>query len=153
MYSLLTRARKLSLPVDIQCELFNQLVTPILLYGSEVWGFHKLDQIEVFHRKFLKGLLHVKKNTANCMAYAELGQFGLASKIERRMVDFWLRIQHGKQHKLSHTMYSLLRKLHDNNEFHSKWIVKIKSILDKCGYSNIWNNPSAFSHNWVKKIY
>ena len=151
MYSLLTKAKRLALPIDIQCELFNQLVTPILLYGSEVWGFHKLDQVEVFHRKFLKGLLHIKKSSANCMAYGELGQFGLTSKVERRMVDFWLRICHGKQHKLSHTMYSLLRKLHDKNEFQSKWIVKVKNILDKCGYSNVWDNPGSFNQNWVKK--
>ena len=38
MYNLIAKAKKLYLPVDIQCELFDQLVTPILLYGSETWG-------------------------------------------------------------------------------------------------------------------
>ena len=48
-------------------------------------------------------------------------------------------------------MYSLLRKLHDNNEFKSKWIVKIKNTIDKCGLSYIWNDPGSFNYKWVKK--
>ncbi len=51
--ALLTQARKLQLPIDIQCQLFDHLVLPILLYGSEVWGYKDLLQVEVFHRKFL----------------------------------------------------------------------------------------------------
>ena len=38
MYSLLSKSMKLNLPVDITCDLFDPLVTPILLYGSEVWA-------------------------------------------------------------------------------------------------------------------
>jgi hypothetical protein len=60
MYSLITKARRLQLPVDIQCELFEQLIVPILLYGSEVWGYCKLDRIEIFYRKFLKQILHLR---------------------------------------------------------------------------------------------
>ena len=44
MYTLIAKAKKkqkkLYLPVDIQCELFDQLVTPILLYRSEIWVFY-----------------------------------------------------------------------------------------------------------------
>ena len=38
MFSLLTKARRLCLPVDIQCDMFDKIIVPILLYGSEVWG-------------------------------------------------------------------------------------------------------------------
>ena len=65
MFNLTTKARKLDLPIDIQCELFDQLIMPILLYGCEIWGFQNLDQIERFHRKFLKSL-KLNRSTANC---------------------------------------------------------------------------------------
>jgi len=39
MYSVLQKARKLYLPVEMQLNLFETMVAPILLYGSEVWGF------------------------------------------------------------------------------------------------------------------
>ena len=54
LYCMLKKARKLQLPIDIQCQLFDHLVLPILLYGSEVWGYEDLLQVEVFHRKFLQ---------------------------------------------------------------------------------------------------
>ena len=32
------KVKKLFLPIDIQWQLFNELVAPVLLYGCEVWG-------------------------------------------------------------------------------------------------------------------
>ena len=152
LYSLKTKALKLNLPVDIQCELFDKMIVPILLYGCEVWGFQKLDAIESFHKKFLKNLLRVNKSTANCMAYGELGRTSLESVVEQRMVNFWIHLTEGKQSKLTSTILSLLQKLHDdtNNDFESKWISKIKSVLDRCGYSNIWNDHSNVNKVWLR---
>ena len=38
MFCLLRKCRKLDLTVDLQLELFDKIVTPILLYGCEIWG-------------------------------------------------------------------------------------------------------------------
>ena len=38
MLSLLCKGRKLNLQTDIMLYLFDSLVKPILLHGSEVWG-------------------------------------------------------------------------------------------------------------------
>ncbi len=40
------RNRETGLPVDIQLKLFDTMVMPILLYGSEVWGYENLDLLE-----------------------------------------------------------------------------------------------------------
>ena len=37
-FSMLIKARNLDLPIDIQIKLFESIVCPILLYGSELWG-------------------------------------------------------------------------------------------------------------------
>ena len=52
LYSLLSKAGTLQLPVDIQIELFEKLVKPIRLYGCEVWGFGNVDVIERVQLKF-----------------------------------------------------------------------------------------------------
>jgi exonuclease III len=44
MYALLHKARKLCLPVDIQIQLFEAMIKPIILYGSEVWGYQSLKR-------------------------------------------------------------------------------------------------------------
>ena len=77
MFGLLTKSTKLNLSIDIQCKLFEQLVIPILLYGSEIWGYSNLEQIEIFYRKFLRRIVSLNKSTANCMIYAEVGKFSL----------------------------------------------------------------------------
>ena len=53
MLCLISKARKLKLPVDIQLELFDSLTCPILLYGCEVWGYENIMLIEKLHRNFL----------------------------------------------------------------------------------------------------
>ena len=88
LYCMLTKARKLQLPIDIQCQLFDHLVLPILLYGSEVWGYEDLLQVEVFHRKFLRLILHVNRCTPDCMIYGETGRGAILSVVKCRMVSF-----------------------------------------------------------------
>ena len=52
MFSLIAKAQlRLNLPIDIVVELYDQLVLPILLYGSEIWGFSVISAIEVIYIK------------------------------------------------------------------------------------------------------
>ena len=52
MFSLLRKIRVL--PIDMQIDLVNKLIKPILLYGCEIWAFGNLDIIERVQLKFLK---------------------------------------------------------------------------------------------------
>ena len=72
------------------------LFLPVLLYGSEVWGYECIDQIEVFHRKFLRKILLVNKCTPHCMVYGETGRGVILNHIKCRMIGFWLRLVKGK---------------------------------------------------------
>ena len=44
-FSMLVKARKLDLPIDIKCKL---LVSPVLLYGCEIWGYQDIEMLEIF---------------------------------------------------------------------------------------------------------
>ena len=121
MFSVLGKIKKLNLSVDIACELFDSLVLPIALYGSEVWGFESITQDVLF--------------------MGRLGKYKLASTVNMKMIHFWCRLLSGKQTKLSCTLYRLLKKMHEDGEnlFHSKWIAKVKSILESSGLGNVWS--------------
>jgi hypothetical protein len=41
MFEVLKRGRKHNLSIECHLELSNKMVKPILLYGSEIWGFSK----------------------------------------------------------------------------------------------------------------
>jgi len=69
-------------------KIFDTLVSPILLYGCEVIGFEKNDNIEKVNLQFLKNILRVRTTTPNYLVYGELGRFLLAIDIKCRMLTF-----------------------------------------------------------------
>ena len=75
MFYLISKARRLDLPIDIQLQLFDSTVLPILLYGCEIWGYSNVPVLENLHLKFLKILLGVHSKTCNNMVYGELGRY------------------------------------------------------------------------------
>ena len=94
------KSKKLRLPIDIQLELFDRLVVPIMIYGSEVWGFENLKQIEAVHTQYCKHLLKLRKNTMNCMTLGELGRLDMSCTVKERMLNCWFRIMNGKEIKI-----------------------------------------------------
>ena len=73
----LKKCRKLMLPLDIQTELFDRLIVPILLYGCEVWCPMMTNPASKLQLRFYKINLKLSKSTPSCMVYGELGQFPL----------------------------------------------------------------------------
>ena len=51
------------------CRLFDKLVAPVILYASEIWGFHASLAVERVHLKLCKWLLKVPNCTTNEMVY------------------------------------------------------------------------------------
>ena len=143
MFALVTKTRRLCLPVDITCDLFDKTILPILLYGCEIWGFSNVKDIEIFYRKFLKNILKLSSSTPNCMVYGEVGRVPLQNIIDKRMLNFWHRTVYSKESKLSNTVYRVLLKLHFDDIYHSGWLLKIKSILDNTGFSYVWQSQSV----------
>ena len=47
--------------INMQLSLFNSLVSSILCYACELWGFAEAKAIETLHLKYLKQILKVKK--------------------------------------------------------------------------------------------
>ena len=44
-------------------DVFDKLITPVLCYAAEVWGFHVESDIERLHPKFCNQVLGVKRCT------------------------------------------------------------------------------------------
>ena len=71
MYSILGKSRVLKLPVHLQLKLFDSLVLPILIYGSEIWGYENCHLFEKLHKKFCKIILNVSNTTSNAMVLGD----------------------------------------------------------------------------------
>ena len=64
MFALITKARKLHLPIDVQLELFDAVVTPVVLYGSEIWCYEGCEILEKLHLQFCKKKICLKNQRA-----------------------------------------------------------------------------------------
>lgn len=91
--------------LSLTIKLFNNLVVPILRYGSEVWTpylmkglnennfSHICDSVPVeqVHNKFCKYLLGVHRKASNVAVRGELGRFPLLIELCHSIKN-WLRI-------------------------------------------------------------
>ena len=61
MYCIIRKSREFKLSVECQFGLFDKVVVPVLLYGSEVWGYERFEIIERLHLKYLKYIFYLKR--------------------------------------------------------------------------------------------
>lgn len=86
-------------------KLFDTMIKPIMLYGSEIWGcflwrknditsinkqFYCLTQkFESLQIKVCKNALGLQRNAPNLTALAELGRYPLMGDIIKNIVSYW----------------------------------------------------------------
>ena len=151
MYSLYKKSRSLNLPVDIQFNLFDKVVLPIMLYSCEVWGFSNLSPLENLHRKFCKMALKLRSSTPNIMIYGETGRFPLEVLVKIRMINYWSRMVLGKKEKLNLISYNICKSHLFNSGLETDWISYIHKILTSSGYTN-WIHIEQFIAKHAMKI-
>ena len=116
--------------VDDTTQLFDSLVKPILLYGSDFWGCLKLphnNPIENLHMQFCRQILGVQKNTTNYGVLLEIGRTPLVLEAQRLSLKNWGRIKNGKGN-------TLVTKSSQNAQAKElDWNLTICNSLSKCG--------------------
>ena len=119
-------------------ELFDKLVSPILNYSSEVWGFCQGKQIECVHLQFCKNLLGVKQSTQNSFIYGELGRQNYQSKRHFNIIKYWLKILNSSDNKYINVVYKTM--LNDMLIYPEKknWASLVKNLLSSLGFYEAW---------------
>ena len=78
--------------IDLQLKLFDCLLTPILLYSSEIWSYKNIEMIERFHLKFLKQILNKRSTTPSYMVYGETGRYPLIINAKIKCLCYWSKL-------------------------------------------------------------
>ena len=141
LYALLRKIKLLHLSLDIQIDLFQKLVIPVLLYGCELYGYENIEIIERLQLKYLKYILVLKPSTPNVMVYGETGCYPLIIHVKCRIIAYWASILCSKPEKLSFIMYGIIFK-----KFKNQTLLKyVKNALDNCRLANVWLSQSLLS--------
>ena len=134
-------------------ELFDKLVSPILNYGAEVWGFFKANQIERAHLQFCKRLLGVKKCTQNNFIYGELGRLPYQKQRYFIIIKYWLKIVNSEENKMIKHVYNqmLLDLELDNGRVN--WASLAKKLLSELGFYEVWLQQNVGDHQMFLAIF
>ena len=146
-----------NLKPKLAIKIFNSIISPILLYNSEIWGgytctnkdFHKWNQTptEKAHLKFCKLYLGLHGKATNAASRGELGKFPLLLDIHKRLIKYILHIN------------SLSNELHLNKQqgFYSN-VMKILKSFDHTSQINnhitqhVTNMKNKYSLFWKHEL-
>ena len=152
MFELIKKGRKLFLDTEVMLKLFDSTIAPIIMYGSEVWGYTNLTLVEKLHLKFCKILLNVCNSTTSVMVYGELGRLPLSIQIKCRLLNFWFKlVSTESESKLSFSLYRLMFNMQTNQIIECKWLSFVQNTLNNLGLSNIWIlQGKGIKFNWFR---
>lgn len=128
------------------------MISPIVNYGCEVWGFHKAPDIERVHMKFLKQALQVRQQTTNATIHGEFGRVPLIIIRKVRILRYWFKIIKTPDS----IMYKLYNMRDNNGNYTCTRSSNVKKLLDDTGNSYLWNNMSVTNEqieNVIRCIY
>ena len=116
------------------------LVSPILNFGSEIWGMHNATDIKLVHTKFLRFILGAKKSTNLSALYGELGRIPLSVYLKINMVKYWVKILQQDDTSLLKKAYVMLKQDFDSNNNYNgqNCASQIKMILQQHGFKYVW---------------
>ena len=148
--------------VTTALKLFQTLIQPILLYGSEAWApfviknseklnfMHVCDTLpqEKIFLKFCKYLLGVNKHATNAAVRGELGTFPLLIPALSHCISYWLSLN--SQSSLSKEAYlDSIQFIHNRK---MGWAFHINQILQFFNLENVWFNQGSLYPNKINTI-
>ena len=92
-------------------EVFDRMVTPILCYGADIWGYEICDSIEKVHVKWCKYILGVSSTTPTPAVLGELGRVPLYVIHTMKCIKFWCKIIEMSSERLPKSCYRVLYNL------------------------------------------
>ena len=147
--------------------IYNHTIRPILLYGSEIWGYipHKkqihLDNfisketdylvLEKIHTKLCKFSLGVNIKTSNMACRGELGSLPTLYYVIMNMVKYWIHLM--KDIEPSNIILREAINLSHSMDKHNQesWIGSIKHIFKFLDLEYLFVNQSNFKKNHILK--
>ena len=138
-----------NLKPKLAIEIFNIIISPILLYNSEIWGgytctnhskdFHKWNQTptEKAHLKFCKLYLGLHGKATNAASRGELGKFPILLDIHKRLIKYILHINSLSDSTIVKQAFIMSKELHLNKQqgFYSN-VMKILKSFDQTSQIN-----------------
>ena len=145
-------------------KIFDSIISPILLYNSEVWGAYEKDNlnkwetsdIEKVNLRFCKLYLGVNKKASNVACRGELGKYPLLLTIKKNIINYLKHISQLPEDKVVKQTLNMSKDLRLNKKesYYSNAVNLLKKYYpnEQNIESNILNyNTTTIVENMKKK--
>lgn len=132
-------------------QLFDALVTPMVLYGCEVFAYSQhMEIIEKVERKFMRNLIGLSNGVPGVALEIIMGRVGLKVKARLRAIKYWRKIQ-GKN---DDTMMKKWLKACESLSDQSLYCLgsDVRNDLERMGLAYLWKEPMRLKIKTFMKI-
>ena len=129
IFSIRQRLRNIHpVPPTVMFKLYDMLVKPILIYGSDVWGYSKQGQAQVdkIMLHYCRCVLNVKASTSNIITFGECGILPPSVYTQISVLCFMNRLHHMSESTIVKQVYNELCKLHSLG--YDTWVSKVSEL-------------------------
>lgn len=131
------------------------MISPILTYGAEVWGFKVRKHIETAHINFCKYTLEVGSKTHSEAIMGELGRRPMWVLYYAKCIKYWLKLLLMENSRLPKSCYNMLYMLDQNDKI--TWVTHIKNMLFENGFGVIFlcqtvGDEDAFMYSFRQRL-
>ena len=111
-------------------KLFNTVVKPILIYGSDVWGCNRngTSMVDKVMLRFCRCVLNAKATTSNIMVYGERGMLPPSIYCNVSAMCYINRLHHMPNDSIVKQVYNELVKLHQLG--FKTWVTQVSELVD-----------------------
>lgn len=121
------------------------------IYGVELWGFEKTNEIVRSKSKFFRDLVSVPTNTPLKPIVSDMGRHTFSEVDILCPILYWIRLRRTPELHSYATVLSELITL-DNNKG-VKWLKDLKELLTKLGLAKAWAKQVTPTKRELKKNY
>lgn len=143
------------LPLSLLYHLFDMTVTPVVLYGAEVFGLsanvEKMDKVAF---KFYRSILGLPNGTPGAALVLETNRVLTPSWQARlKVVNYWLKLLKIPEDKLLKLAYRRQRQMAAQGI--DCWALRLKEFLENFGLGELWESerlPADFTTHIEKEV-
>ena len=117
-------------------KLFDSMVTPILSFGSEIWGYEYSNVIEQVQTQFCREYLGLGSSTNNCMVLGESGRHPMYTVYFVKCIKYWIKLLTMPENRYPKQCYRMLKSLDDIGKI--TWATRVKDLLNRYGFGYAW---------------
>ena len=135
-------------------KLFDVKIKPVLLYGVELWGNDKVDDIERVHLFVCKYFMNTPLRSCNAAVLGDCGRYPLYIETSRRCIKY-LRLLNLSDDRYVKKCYIMQK--HFDQLGYINWVTQIRNNLYRNGFGYVWeqqrvDNTSYFLNLYVHRL-